>query len=253
MALEVADLTKSYGDVVALRGMGFSVRPSELMVLSIVALIRGCRPRRGHRFGGADRADRRRGANRRVAAGGGRRTPRSRRSPWPTRPRARRRSATGSLDALVAPAPDGVRVVVDERLDDGLRATLTAVARERALGAQISSLGGDSSRVDREIAAARLEVRALDPDPPYTGERVAIGIIAGAHVYLALLLHEALRLPLPDRPADEAKFRLHRHDVPLGGARARAVTLRRRADRMMRSTPIYVQPVAQVRVSVRRC
>jgi ABC-2 type transport system permease protein len=95
----------------------------------------------------------------------------------------------GTLDALVAPAPNGLRVVVDESLDDALRATLTAVAREQALDAEITTLGGDPADIDRRLAGVQLEVRALDPEAEHAGERIAIGIFVGVLVYVALLVY----------------------------------------------------------------
>jgi len=102
---------------------------------------------------------------------------------------ATRQVRDGSLDVLVASTPGGLRVVVDERLDDGLRAVLTAVARERALDEQIATLGGDPAEVGRRLAGVRLDVQALDPEEPYAGERLAIGIVVGILVYVALLLY----------------------------------------------------------------
>lgn len=96
---------------------------------------------------------------------------------------------TGDLDALVSPAPDGLRVVVDEELDDGLRSILAALARERALDAEVRALGGDPAQVDRRLAEVRLDVRALDPQEEHAGERLAIGMIVGILVYLALLIY----------------------------------------------------------------
>jgi ABC-2 type transport system permease protein len=98
----------------------------------------------------------------------------------------------GALDALVAPAGNGLRVVVDERLGDELRAALATVARERALDEQIAALGGNPAEVGRRLAGVRLDVRALNPEEPHAGERLAIGMIAGVLVYVALLLYGQL-------------------------------------------------------------
>jgi ABC-2 type transport system permease protein len=95
----------------------------------------------------------------------------------------------GSLDAFVSTAPDGVAVVVDEDLGDELRAALTAVARQRALDEQISRLGGDPAAIDRAVSGVELDVRALDPDEPYAGERIGIAVTVGVLVYVALLLY----------------------------------------------------------------
>jgi ABC-2 type transport system permease protein len=66
---------------------------------------------------------------------------------------------------------------------------LTALARQEALDRRIAALGGDPGQVNREVAATRLEVSALEPQEPYHDERLAIGMIVGVLVYLALLTY----------------------------------------------------------------
>ena len=93
----------------------------------------------------------------------------------------------GKLDALVTGTAEQPRVVVEEELDDTLRAVLTGVVRQQALDRQVQALGGDPAQVNREVASVRLEVTALEPRDAESDERLVIGIIVGILIYIALL------------------------------------------------------------------
>ena len=100
----------------------------------------------------------------------------------------RRMVADGRLDALVVGAQGPrLRVVVDEKLDDQLRATLTSVAGQSALDQQIVRLGGDPADVAARVRQASVAVTALKPSPTYDPQRLAVGSVAGILIYLALL------------------------------------------------------------------
>ena len=93
----------------------------------------------------------------------------------------------GDLDALVTGTAQQPRVVVDEELDDTLRAALTGVVRQQELDRRVQALGGDPAQVNREVASTRLEVTALEPRDEESDERLVIGIIVGILIYIALL------------------------------------------------------------------
>jgi len=93
------------------------------------------------------------------------------------------------LDALVTGRPADLRVLVRQELDDDLRVLLTGLARRQALDRRISALGGNPDEVGRAVAATRLDVGVLEPQEPYHDERLAIGMIVGILVYLALLTY----------------------------------------------------------------
>jgi ABC-2 type transport system permease protein len=93
----------------------------------------------------------------------------------------------GALDALVTAAPP--RVVVKKNLPDDLRNALNVLAQQQALNAQISKLGGDPAEVNRAMAAASVQVRTLEPVQGNRGERIALSVIAGILVYLALMIY----------------------------------------------------------------
>lgn len=96
--------------------------------------------------------------------------------------------ADGKLDVLVL-GTDGSRmnVVVDEKLDDGLKSTLTAAAGQSALTQQITGLGGDPAKVAAAVSGASVEVDALSPAPSFDPERLVAGSVAGILIYLALI------------------------------------------------------------------
>lgn len=94
----------------------------------------------------------------------------------------------GKLDVLVL-GTKGSRmdVVVDEKLDDGLKSTLTAAAGQVALTQQITGLGGDPAKVAAAVSGASVEVDALSPSPSFDPQRLAVGSVAGILIYLALV------------------------------------------------------------------
>ncbi len=94
----------------------------------------------------------------------------------------------GTLDALVVGTEGStLRVVVDQKLDDGLRATLTRAAAQQTLDTAIVKLGGDPARVAGAVAASSVRVQALNPAPVFDPQRLAVGSVAGILIYLALL------------------------------------------------------------------
>jgi ABC-2 type transport system permease protein len=94
----------------------------------------------------------------------------------------------GRLDALVLGARGStLQVLVDRKLDDGLRTALTGAAAQQTLNAAITRLGGDPADVAGAVATASVRVHALDPAPDFDPQRLAVGSIAGILIYLALL------------------------------------------------------------------
>lgn len=99
-----------------------------------------------------------------------------------------REVSDGNLDVLVSAAPSGLRVTVEESLDDDLRAALAVLARQQVLDNEISVLGGDPARINETIAAARVDVTELDPVPEHQGERLVLGIASALLIYMSLML-----------------------------------------------------------------
>ncbi|GGM75033.1 ABC transporter permease [Longimycelium tulufanense] len=87
----------------------------------------------------------------------------------------------GKLDALVAGAPGALKVIVEDGLGDSLRSALDGVARQQALDAQLAEAGLDVNKVNREVAAAGVEVQTLKPVDPERGQRM---MLAFAVVFL---------------------------------------------------------------------
>jgi ABC-2 type transport system permease protein len=101
---------------------------------------------------------------------------------------AREQVASGDLAALVIPSPSGdLQVVVESKLDDGLRNALTVLARNLALDNQIRGLGGDPTEVNSAIAGAGLDLQVLSPPHQYDVPQLVLGSVAGVLIYLALM------------------------------------------------------------------
>lgn len=105
----------------------------------------------------------------------------------PSQSAGERQVKDGKLDALVIGSPLGV--VVKKNLSDDLRNTLNVLARQQVLNEQIVRAGGDPAAVNAAVAAASVHVRTLEPAGAYRGERIAVGVIAGILVYLALMIY----------------------------------------------------------------
>jgi ABC-2 type transport system permease protein len=95
----------------------------------------------------------------------------------------------GHLDALLVQGSGGkpFRITVKDDLDDDLRATLNALARQETLNRQIDQLGGNPAQVNGALARATPQITELEPQEPYHDERLVIGIIVGVLIYVGLL------------------------------------------------------------------
>src|SRR5262249_557909 len=67
-----------------------------------------------------------------------------------------------------------------------LRAAFTALAQKQALDAQIGRLGGDPAQVGAAVAAAGVDVTALEPRPEIDPQRITLGVVTGVLIYLSL-------------------------------------------------------------------
>jgi ABC-2 type transport system permease protein len=94
---------------------------------------------------------------------------------------------SGQLTAFVTTVPGGLRVTVDKTLDSTLRGVLTGIAREQALGEQITRLGGDPAAVGRAVNAAAVQVATLEPPSAERGQHITLGMIAGLLIYFTLM------------------------------------------------------------------
>ena len=96
----------------------------------------------------------------------------------------------GKLDALLVDAGGGhLRVVVHQNLDTNLQNALNVLAGQVALDQQISTLGGHPAQVSAAVAAARVDVEALQPPHHYKTEQLLLGLITGILIYLSLMLN----------------------------------------------------------------
>jgi ABC-2 type transport system permease protein len=95
----------------------------------------------------------------------------------------------GDLDALLVGDGDSVRVVVKKQLDDKLRNALNVLAGQLALNQEITRLGGNPGQVSAAVTNAGVDVTSLEPPYPYQPQQLALGIIAGILIYMALLIN----------------------------------------------------------------
>jgi ABC-2 type transport system permease protein len=96
----------------------------------------------------------------------------------------------GGLDALVTTGRGNHLVVtVKGNLDDALNGAVAAVARQRALTAYVTSLGGSPAALDRAVAGAGVDVRELAPKKRFQDQRLLAGVIVGILIYLSLLTY----------------------------------------------------------------
>lgn len=100
-----------------------------------------------------------------------------------------RKVRDGELDALVTGSPTDLRVVVREDLPEGLRNTLTVLARQLVLNDEIRKAGGDPAAVNTAVEAAAVDVQTLEPPRDHQGARILLGILVGILVYIAILMY----------------------------------------------------------------
>jgi ABC-2 type transport system permease protein len=117
----------------------------------------------------------------------------------------RRQVDDGTLNALVlggtlsgpagsGPAGSGqdggarIQVVVKKDLDGNLRNALNVLAGQASFNQQITQLGGDPARVNAAVAAAGVDVQAMQPPFSYQPQQLVLGIIAGVLIYMSLMI-----------------------------------------------------------------
>jgi ABC-2 type transport system permease protein len=94
----------------------------------------------------------------------------------------------GTIDTLVSARGQRLHVTVRSELSGSLEQSLNAVAYRAALDQQIVQLGGNPQSVDDALQrAGAIEVEKLNPPKEYDNENLALGVIAGVIIYMALL------------------------------------------------------------------
>lgn len=96
----------------------------------------------------------------------------------------------GELDALVSLTPAGqVTVTVKRALDPRLDTALMAMARQAAVQHEVARLGGDMGTFDAALARAHLVIDTLEPPRHFDPQQLALGMIAGILIYMALMIN----------------------------------------------------------------
>jgi ABC-2 type transport system permease protein len=100
-----------------------------------------------------------------------------------------RQLRSGKLTALVTGSALGIQIEVKRDINDTLRNAFTILARSTALDIKLHQLHVDPGDVNRAVAAAGVQVHSLNPPDPHRSQRLAVGVIAGVLVYVALTLY----------------------------------------------------------------
>jgi ABC-2 type transport system permease protein len=95
----------------------------------------------------------------------------------------------GDYDALITGAPDALRVVVKDELNSAVRNALDVLVQQQVLNAQLAEAGVDPATAAANMARAKVDVVALEPDDPQRGERLAIGLVIAVLLYYSLLVY----------------------------------------------------------------
>jgi ABC-2 type transport system permease protein len=105
---------------------------------------------------------------------------------------AEQAGASGDVDAaVIVPGGSGpVRIVVEEDLPDGLRATIAQGVAAARIGEALEGAGVPPQRIAELGRPPELVVDEADPDE-FTGGDLAVGYIVALVLYLALLLSGA--------------------------------------------------------------
>lgn len=98
----------------------------------------------------------------------------------------------GDLDALVTGTPDNFTVEVKRDLNPQLNNAFQVLTRQIVLSNQITQLGGNPSTVAGAVASAHVTVTPLEDVPPFSTQRLALGIISAILVYVAVLTYGQL-------------------------------------------------------------
>ncbi|QFZ16528.1 ABC transporter permease [Saccharothrix syringae] len=100
-----------------------------------------------------------------------------------------RRVRDGEVDALVTGAPDALRVVVRESLDEQLRNSIDLIVKQQVLNAQLAEAGLDPAVVAGNVERAGVDVVVLQPRDDRSGQRLAVGLVIAALLYYSLLVY----------------------------------------------------------------
>jgi len=96
---------------------------------------------------------------------------------------------SGDLDALVSGEPAHPTAVVRDSLSPTVESALNQIARQAALNQALTSRGVDPGAVGSEVAGARVEVTALNPDVSQRTPRQVVGVVVAIALYVSLLVY----------------------------------------------------------------
>lgn len=95
----------------------------------------------------------------------------------------------GDLDALVTGPVGALQVTVKESLNTELRNTLNGLVQQQVLTSELAQADLDPKQVLATAAQAQVKVTELEPRGDDQGQRLAIGLIVAALLYMALMIY----------------------------------------------------------------
>ena len=96
---------------------------------------------------------------------------------------------SGQIDVLVSGDVTSPRVVVENTLNPAVAAALNQLARQAALNRALTARGVEPAAVGQEVAAARIDVTALNPDAGQRTQRQVASVLVAIALYVALLVY----------------------------------------------------------------
>jgi ABC-2 type transport system permease protein len=95
----------------------------------------------------------------------------------------------GTLDALVTGSPSAPQVIVESRLDPGLRSALGGLVRAEVLDGELHAAGLDPAAVQARANAASVQVHVLQPPKPNGDQQPIVGVVIALLLYLFLQIY----------------------------------------------------------------
>ncbi len=98
----------------------------------------------------------------------------------------------GSLDALVSGNPAAPTVAVKDQLDTTVEAALTGLAQDAAFRQALTASGVDPSPIEKQVAAAKIQLVTLDPNATERTQRAVVALFVAVLLYVSLVLYGQL-------------------------------------------------------------
>lgn len=106
----------------------------------------------------------------------------------PSQQAGREQVESGELDALVSGRPAALQVLTDDELDSELHNTLNGLVQQQVLAGVLANQAQveDPAAMLRTINSAQAKVNYLEPPDPDRGQRMVVGLILAALLYISV-------------------------------------------------------------------